>query len=184
MSRTLSAIRRSLREFLRQENGVSAIEFAAVLPFMVFLYVGGVEYGEGIAIQYRTTITARTVADLATQYVTINNATMNSILGASSTVIAPYSSANITVILSQITVDAGGTAKITWSDTLNGTAHSVGEVVTLPAALDTPGISLMWGEVTYSYTPQIGDNLIGTIPIRESIYLYPRLSNSVARVNS
>jgi hypothetical protein len=109
---------------------------------------------------------------------------MSSILGASSSIIAPYPSATIVVTVSEVSVAANGTATITWSDSLNGTARPVGQVVTVPPAIDTPNTALIWGEVTYSYTPQIGQIMIGTWPIYENVFLYPRLSASVTRVNS
>jgi Flp pilus assembly protein TadG len=168
----------------RKSDGIAALEFAIVLPLMVLLYVGGVEVGDAIAIDYKTTITARDVADLATQYVSINNPTMTSILGASSAIIAPYSSGNIVVTVSEVSVDAAGNATVTWSDSLNGTPHPIGLSVTLPTAIDTPSTTLIWGEVTYSYTPWFGQVLTGTYAIYENIFLYPRLSNSISRINS
>jgi Flp pilus assembly protein TadG len=180
-----------LRQFLRRTDGVSAVEFAIVLPLMVLLYVGGIEIGEAVAIDYKTTLTAHTVADLATQYVSIDNAAMSTILAASSAVIAPFGGAtlcqtpsNVVVTVSEVNVSASGRATIVWSDSLNGTARTVGQVVTLPSQLDTPNISLIWGEVTYSYTPWIGRVLTGTITIYENVFLYPRLTSAVARVNS
>ena len=61
---------------------------------MLTILLGGVEVGDGIAISRKTEITARTVADLASQY---NNPNMNNILGASSAVMAPYSAAHLVV---------------------------------------------------------------------------------------
>jgi len=173
-----------LSDFIRRNDGVSAVEFAIVLPFMVLLYVGGVEAGEALAIDYKTTITARAVADLATQYVSISNSTMATILGASSRIIAPYPSSTIVVTVSEVSIDANGRATISWSDSLNGTARPVGQAVTLPTAVRTANTSLIWGEVTYSYSPQIGRVLTGTWPIYENIFLYPRLSSSISRINS
>src|SRR5262245_13872405 len=89
-----------LRRFARDRHGVSAIEFAIVLPFMLFLYIGGVEIGQGYQIQFKVTETARTVTDLASQYISLNSSTMSSILNASSTVVSPYSSSNMTVTVS------------------------------------------------------------------------------------
>jgi Flp pilus assembly protein TadG len=177
-------LRRHLRRFARDRKAVSAVEFAIVLPFMLTLYLGGVEAGDGLAVQFKSTLAARTVADLASQYVSIDNATMSSILGAASAVVTPYSAANMVVTVSEVATNAKGQGTITWSDSLNGTAHSVGQSVTLPTALQTPNISLIWGEVTYPFTPQMGYVLTGTINIYQSVFFYPRLSSSVARVNS
>src|SRR5271167_3629004 len=96
----------SLRRFARDRGGVSAVEFAMVLPFMLMLYIGGVELGDGMAIQFKTTLASRTVADLASQFISIDNSTMSIILGAASTVVAPYASGSMTVTVSEVTTDS------------------------------------------------------------------------------
>lgn len=73
---------------------------------------------------------------------------------------------------------------ITWSDSLNGTAHTVGQPVTLPTALQIANASLIWSEVAYPYQPTFGYALAGTVNIYQSSYFYSRLSTSVTRVNS
>ncbi len=183
-TRTLLELRSHLRGFVGGRDGVSAVEFAIVLPFMVTLYIGATELGSGMEAQYKTTLAARTVTDLASQYTTIDNATMSSILGAASAVISPYSTSGVTVTVSEVSTDANGNATITWSDSLNGTARTVGQSVTLPSDLQTANISLIWGEVTYPYQPQIGYVITGTINIYESSYFYPRMVGSVTRSNS
>jgi len=181
---TLSGLARRLRRFARDREGVSAVEFAMVVPIMVTLYLGCVELSQGLAMNFKSTFAARTVADLTSQYVSINNATMTSILGAASTVVAPYSAANMVVTVSEITTNASGQGSITWSDSLNGTAHPVGQLVNLPTNLQTPNITLVWGEVSYPYTPQWGYVVTGTLNLYQSTYFYPRLSTSIQRVNS
>ncbi|HML08750.1 MAG TPA: TadE/TadG family type IV pilus assembly protein [Xanthobacteraceae bacterium] len=180
LARPLRKFRSRLRRFARDRSGVTAVEFAIVVPFMLLAYIGGNELGNGLAIKYRVTLAARTVTDLASQYVSIDGATMSSILNASSSVIAPYSSANMVVTVSEITTDANGQGTVTWSDSLNGTPRTVGSSVTLPTALQTPSISLIWGEVTYPYQPVGGYFLTGTINFYQSTYFYPRLSSSIA----
>jgi Flp pilus assembly protein TadG len=173
-----------LREFARARNGIAAVEFAAVLPFMLTAYLGGIEYGDGVAINRKVAVTTRSVADLASRYTTIKNADAAAILGASSSVIAPYDPGQLAVTVSEVSVDAQGNASIAWSDTLNGTARSVGSTVTLPTALNVPSTSLIWSEVSYSYKPTIGYVVTGTLNLADQIYMRPRISDSVTRVNS
>lgn len=182
--RTLSDLSGSLRRFTRDRDGVSAIEFALILPFMLTLYLGGVEVGDGLAIQFKSTLAARTVADLASQYVSIDNAAMSGILNAASTVITPYSSTGMVVTVSEISTNSSGKGIVQWSDSLNGTARAVGSSVALPSALQQKNITFIYGEVTYPYTPSLGYVLTGTINIYESMYFFPRLSTTVTRVNS
>jgi len=177
---TILRLRSHVRRFARDRHAVSAVEFAIVLPFMLLMYIGGVELADGLAIKFKVTETARTVTDLTTQYVSIDAATMSSILGAAATVVAPYPSANMVVTVSEVTTNSQSQGTITWSDSLNGTPRTVGASVTLPTSLQTPNISLIWGEVTYPYTPSLGYFITGTINIYESTYFYPRLSNSIA----
>jgi Flp pilus assembly protein TadG len=173
---------RALRRFGADRRGISAVEFALILPIMVTFYLGSVELGDGLAVQFRATLAARTVADLASQYVNIDAATMTQILGAASTVVAPYSANNMTVTVSEVTTtDANGDAKVTWSAANSGNGRAVGSSVTLPAGLQTlpKNTALILGEVTYPYNPQFGYVLTGIINIYENQYFYPRLSTCV-----
>lgn len=173
-----------LRAFAREQRAIAALEFAVLLPLFLILYLGTFEVGQAIAIKLNNSLAARTVADLASQYTNIYNADMTNILGASTTVIAPYPTQPFSVTVSQVTVDATGNATIAWSDSLNGTARSVGQSVTLPAGMNTPGSSLIWGETQYVYTPGLGYVLTGSITLSNQIFMSPRNAPSVTRVNS
>jgi len=177
---TFAGFGAKLGGFARSRAAVSAVEFAIILPVMLLLYIGGVELGDGLAIQFKATLAARTVTDLASQYVSIDTGTVGNILNASSAVIAPYSNANMVVILSEVTTNATSQGSITWSCALNGAAHTIGQPVTLPSGLQSPSTSLLWGEVTYPYQPQFGYVITNTISIYQTSYFYPRMSNSVS----
>jgi Flp pilus assembly protein TadG len=181
-ARTIADLSAYLRRFARDAKAISAVEFGLILPFMIFTYVGSAELGDGMAIYFKMTEAARTVTDLASQYVTIDPTTMTNILGASAEVVQPYSSAGMIVTLSEVApTNANGQGTISWSCSLNGTARAQGATVTLPTNLQTPsGVSIIWGEVTYPYTPAMGYAVTGTISMYQSIYFYPRLSNSIA----
>jgi Flp pilus assembly protein TadG len=174
---------RRLNGFLEDCQGLSAVEFGLVLPFMLTLYLGSVEISNGIAAGRKVSLTARTVADLAARMTTIHNVDVNNILKASSAVIAPYSASNLKVTVSEVSMDSKGNATITWSDTLNGTAHTVGQSATVPSALAVPNTSLIWGEVQYPYNPVFGYVLTGTLTLKDQMYMAPRLSSTVTRAN-
>lgn len=172
-------LRSRLGCFARHSGGISAVEFALVLPFMLLMYIGSVELGNGLALQFKVTETARTVSDLASQYVAIQASDMSNILGASSTIVAPFPPANMVVTVSEVTTNGSGQGTVAWSCSLNGTGRTVGSAVTLPADLQTANISLILGEVSYPYTPQLGYVITGTVNIYENTYFYPRMVNSV-----
>jgi len=184
---TMASVLTRARDLCDDHRGVAAIEFAIVLPFMLVLYIGGVELGDGLAIQVKVTDTTHIVADLVTQQTTTTTKAMvDTILAASSATMAPYSSppysaANLVVTVSEVSTNASGVATVTWSDSLNGTKRPVGTVMPLPTSLaGLPNISLILGEVSYNYTPNLGYNIVGTVKISDSYYLFPRNSASIA----
>jgi Flp pilus assembly protein TadG len=183
-ARGLCSLVANLRGVASNAEAVAAVEFAIIFPFMLALYLGSIEVGNAMAVQFKTALATRAIADLASQYTSIDNSTMSGILGAASTVVAPYSASSMVVTISEVTTNSAGQGTITWSDSLNGTAHSVGQSVTLPTALQIASTSMIWSEVTYPFQPTFGYVLTGTINIYQTSYFYPRLSNSVTRVNS
>ena len=175
-------VTRRLREFAKDKRGVSAVEFAMLLPLMLTLYLGGVELSQGIGIDRKVTLTARTVADLVAQVSTIDTAGVNAALGAATAIMAPYPDTNAKVTVSVIDIDANGNAKIKWSSTKNGTARAVGSTVNVPAALNTPSTSLVWGEASYNYQPSIGYVVTGNMNLTDQIFMRPRLSETITKI--
>jgi Flp pilus assembly protein TadG len=181
-SARLLDLSRRLAGLVRDRRGVSAVEFAMILPLMVTLYLGTAEVTQGVSIDRKVTITAHTLADLVSQFQSITNADMTNVLAASAAVISPYDSTKLTATVTAITIDANGTAKVAWSDSYQGTAHSVGSAVTVPTAIKIPSTQLIWSEVNYLYKPTIGYIITGTLNLADTNYTRPRLSDTVTRV--
>ena len=177
----LTRLSRKVASLRRDQKGVSAVEFAMMLPLMVTLYLGAVEVSQAVAIHRKVTLTARTVADLASQVTSINNADMTNMLTAASAVVAPFPSGELKVTVSAVTIDANGIARVAWSDTLNGTARAVNSTVSLPSAVNIPNSQLIWSEVRYNYLPTVGYVVTGALNLFDQIYMRPRLSESVNR---
>jgi Flp pilus assembly protein TadG len=151
---------------------------------MLTIYLAAVETSQAVAIQRKVTLTARAVADLASQTTSINNADMTNMLSAASAVVAPFAAGELVVTVSAVDIDANGIAKVAWSDSLHGTKRATNSTVSLPTALNVPGAQLIWSEVNYNYKPTIGYVITGALNLFEQIYMRPRLSEKVARVNS
>lgn len=177
-----SPLSRRLSKFAQDKRGVSAVEFALLLPLMLTLYLGGVEVSQGVSIDRKVTLTARTVADLVAQVASIDTAGVNAALGASAAILAPYPDTSAKITVSVVTIDANGNAKIAWSATKNGTARAVGASVTVPDALKVPSTSLVWGEASYTYTPSIGYVVTGNMALSDQIFMRPRLSETVTKI--
>jgi Flp pilus assembly protein TadG len=178
--RYVSRVFGAVASFKTSSRGVAAVEFALIAPVMLLLLLGTYELAQAIAAKRKAVLTATTVANIVTQYTSISaSQTMPDILNASTVVLTPFSAANAVVIVSQIQINAQGKATISWSQALNGTARTVGQVVTVPAALDVPNTYLVFGETTYAYSPDIDFLSLGTQSLYSSVYMFPRSASSI-----
>jgi Flp pilus assembly protein TadG len=176
---------RKPRFFLRDNRGVSAVEFAIVLPVMIVMYLGCNEVGNGLTVARKVTHITSTLSDLVTQSKSISSTDMTNILNAASSILTPYpSSVGTTKLLkikvSQFKIDANSKVTVDWSSALNDTALTKGATITnLPAGVKVASTYLISAEVHYAYTPTIGYVMTGTFDLHDQFYLRPRLSDSV-----
>lgn len=181
LRRGFRSLRRRCAEFAGDGRAVSSIEFAILAPLMITIYLGGVEITQAVTADRKTTLVARTIADLVSQSTCVSNADMTNILNASAAVASPFPTSNLRVVVSNVAIDNAGKATIAWSDTLNGTARAVGQVITLSSTLAIPNTSLIWGETYYDYKPTVGYVVTGTLTMYDQIYMKPRQSATVNR---
>ena len=166
--------------FAADQGGVSAVEFAILLPLMLTLYLGGAEISQAVSADRKTTLVAHTVGDLTAQASNVASSDVTNIFSAGTAVAYPLASSNLTVTLSSVCIDSTGTkATIGWSQTLNGTARSGTVTSLIPSALMVANTSLIWGEAHYAYKPTIGWTITGTLNLGDQFFLRPRLSCSV-----
>ncbi|MBY6239919.1 pilus assembly protein [Methylosinus sp. Sm6] len=174
---------RDLRDAARRlscdQRAISAVEFALLAPVFVLLLVGEFALGEAISISRKVAITGRVVVDLVAQESDVTESKVTSILSASAQIAAPYSSADMVIVLSHLKIDGDGNATVDWSRALHGDRLALGATVALPAGVAQANTSLIYGSVRLDYRPPVGSSLLGAIPISYSLYMNPRVSASI-----
>ena len=171
------------RRFARSTCGVAAVEFAIVLPPMLVLLLGGFDAATAVAIYIKVRSATATLADVTNQYKTITDSDIQQILGATSVVLSPYSSGQVSVVVSQLKVTNNKKAKVDWSDALNGVAHSVGDKLAIPTKIAPKNSYLVFCEVSYSYTPVFNFFINAPITLSDSLYTTPRSTASITRTS-
>jgi Flp pilus assembly protein TadG len=171
---SVAALRRRIRRFGLDRAGVSAVEFALILPIMLVLYLGGNELGNALTINRKVTHVTSTVADLVAQSKTVNNADMTNILNAAQSIMTPYPVAPLQMRVSMIQIDKDSIATVKWSDARNMPARVANTNVTLPAGVLQPNTWIVMSESIYPFTPTIGYVLTGTINLDQTFYIRPR----------
>lgn len=172
-------VRLRIAQLQSDERGVSAVEFAFLLPLMITLYLGAVEISQAISADRKVSLTSRTMADLVSQVSSIDSAGLSDVFNASTSVMAPFVITPLKVTVTSVSIDANNKATVSWSCTRGGSAHAVGSTVTVPAALNSANSSLIWSEVSYVYTPAVGYIITGPLNLSDQLYMAPRLSTSV-----
>ena len=173
------------RRFVASTRGVAAIEFAMILPVMLILLLASFDGGRAIAVYMKVRSATYTLAAITNQYTTIQSTDMASIVGATSVVLAPFSSSPVVVTISQIKISSASKATVSWSYSLNGTALTQTSSVSLPTLLASNNSCgsypcyLILGQVSYTYTPSFGYFGKGGIALSDSIYVTPRSTTCI-----
>jgi len=181
----IAATARKYRRFVAARQGLAAIEFALVLPILMLLFLASVDAGRAISIYMKVRAATYTLDAITNQYTTIQSTDMTAIVGATSVVLAPYSSSPAVVTISQISINNSTNATVSWSYSLNGTALTQGATVTVPSGFSTCNsypCFLVFGQVSYNYTPLFGYFTPSAINLSDSLYVTPRSSECVLYV--
>ncbi|MEZ5841265.1 MAG: TadE/TadG family type IV pilus assembly protein [Hyphomicrobiales bacterium] len=171
--------RRMFARLRGDESGVSAVEFALILPLMLTIYFGTIDVSQMMSAKRKLSHSTSALGDLITQYSKLTGPEMENILDASSAIMAPFPDANLAIVVSGVWVDDKGNATVTWSEARNATKLGKGSPVTLPANMNASDTGLVMAELSYTYKPQIGYVVTGTFNLEDRFFLRPRVGDEV-----
>jgi Flp pilus assembly protein TadG len=179
MSAIWLRVRRSALDLLEDCRGIAATEFAVIVPIMLVMFFGTVEFSSGVAVDRKVTLVARTLSDLTSQSISVSDADLAGFFAASNAILTPYSSTPTNATITELHIDATTlAARVQWS---KGTApRTVGSTVSIPPALAVADTYLIYSEVSYLYTPTIGYVMAKAgVNLSDTSYTRPRQSNCV-----
>ena len=178
-------------------RGIAATEFAIIVPMMLIMFFGVIEFSSGVAVDRKVTFVARTETDLVSQApadgsnqntATINDTYLLNAFNASGAILQPYLATPANATISEIYVDTSQVAKIQWSKaatfsssgaaTLANSSHLAGDVVTslVPSSLRVAQTYVILSEVSYLYTPTVGYVMTSSVSLSDVAYTRPRQS--------
>ena len=179
MSKLWLRARVSAAAFLKDRSGIAATEFAVIVPVMLVMFFGMVEFSSGVAVDRKVTLMARTLSDLTSQSTTVSTSDMTNFFAASNAIMTPYSSTPTQSTITELYVDPNTlVARVQWS---KGSApRTAASTVAIPAALAVAGTYLIFSEVSYLYVPAVGYVMAKAgVTLRDTAYTRPRQSTCV-----
>jgi Flp pilus assembly protein TadG len=171
--------RSGLHRLAADQRGLSAVEFALILPVMLGLFFASVELGDALTIDRKVNIVTSTLADLVAQTKEITDTDMANIFNAATSIMTPYPTTSLKLKVTGVNIDASSNVTVAWSYAQNDTALAKGSTVSLPSALVQASTFLVMSEVHYPYTPSVGYVMTGTYDLTNKFYLSPRVSTKV-----
>lgn len=184
MRRSINAFMRWLGTRLRDRRGVAAVEFAFILPLLVTTYFGVVETTYAIMANRKVASVTSTVADLVAQTKTVNDAELNDIFAVAAAIMVPFEASDLSIVVSSVVIDENGDATIDWSAAApgSGKAYRSGSSFALPQGLLIPNTSLIVAEVGYQYNSFLNYIITTGIPMSDTLYLRPRVTDKVRKI--
>ena len=172
-------MRRTAARMLADRSGIAATEFAVIVPVMLVMFFGTVEFSSGVAVNRKVTLMARTLSDLTSQSTSVNNADLTGFFAASKGVMTPYPSTPTQSTISELYVVPGSlVVKVMWSQ--GYAPRAVGSTLTIPTELKVSGTYLIFSEVSYRYVPAVGKVMAPAgVDLKDVAYTRPRQSTCV-----
>ena len=169
---------------IRDNSALAAVEFAMILPIMLVLFFGTVEFSSGVEVDRKVNLAAHTLSDLTSQSPTtgVSDAELGFFFSAGASILLPYSSAPLNEVISELYVDANtGIAYVQWSKAFQaGVARVTGSPVSIPPTLAVKGTYLIFSEVNYRYKPTVGYVMSSAgVTLSASAYTRPRQATCV-----
>ena len=174
------SFRHTVRAWMADCRGIAATEFAFIVPLMLVLFFGTVEFCSAIAIDRKVTLMARTLSDLTSQSTDVSLSDLTGFFAASESIMYPYDKTPLHSTINELYVDPKThKAVVKWS---NGfAARTPGTTVsTVPTDLLVDDTYLIFSEVSYNYVPTVGYVMAKAgINLSDYAYTRPRQSTCV-----
>src|ERR1700724_3653726 len=135
------------RGLLNDCRGIAAVEFAVIVPVMLVMFFGVVEFSSAIPLYRKTDLGGRTLSDLTSQMKdSVADADLTSFGQTAKAIMTPYAASPLSSSITELYVEPVTlVAKVQWSRalsidatgnvTLGTSAHNKRDVVIIPPTL-------------------------------------------------
>ncbi len=171
-----------LRRFGVARKGSAALEFAIIAPMMIFLLFGSVDLLDMLNANKRVQNATASLADVVARDTEVSDDEVDGFWAALDVLMFPDNGAALNIRISSVTIQSTSTARVVWSEGRGMSPRVVNSTVTLPAAMMTPGTSVIMAESSFDYSAPLGFLAHGLTTMRHEAYRRSRLVDPIPRV--
>lgn len=171
--------------FARDERGVSAVEFALIVPVILVLLIGMVDTNEALTVYRKMRQISSTVSDLVAQRSEVTPAEVTMTLQGSASLLAPYDTTNLDIVLSVVDVTKHGQT-VAWSRAYQTGAETKGATPAFPVpdVLAEEGIQVVAVRVDYEFETMFSGLVQGFLGrggyvMQDTMYERPRVGDTI-----
>ena len=167
------------RSWLKDEDGMAAVEAALVFPVLLTLLLGTFDLGNGILANQKAIRASQVVADLITRNSTVDDAMVTDSIKAGELAFDPLDTSKFGVDIISVRFDEDGDPLIEWRETQNMTPLNNVEGRVASLADDNSGVVVV--AVEYLFEPVFAGFVVNNIPMQEIAFAKGRKSSVVGK---
>jgi Flp pilus assembly protein TadG len=168
------------------ERGVSAVEFALIVPVVLILLIGMVYINEALTVHRKLRQVSFAAADLIAQQDRVTEADVQLTLAGAASLLSPYDTTSLQLVLSVIAAE-DGEQSVVWSRAYQATPETVGEepAFPVPEELVLDGVQTVAVRADYTYSSIFSElaqlfTSGGDLAMRDHMYERPRISDEIS----
>ena len=170
---------------IRDQRGVSAVEFALLAPVVLLLLIGLVYINQALTVHRKVRQISSTIADLIAQQNVISSSDLTLTLQGAASLMTPYGTADLDIVVSVIAVE-DDEQEVVWSMAYQATPETSGNepAFPVPDALLLDGIQTVAVRVDYTFHSIFSDLIqpftgADGLFMRDHMYERPRISDNI-----
>ena len=139
------------KSITRNKKGLVSLEFALLVPIMIAIWAGIVEFTNMQNASRKVNLAAQSIADVVAGSQAVDTPSLNNIRRAATLIMAPYPDNTLRIGIQSIEADEAGNLIVGW------TFGAPGGIPAPAAGLVRPNFSTIHVVVTYTYQPVLGN---------------------------
>lgn len=166
-----------LQPYVRDESGLSIVEFAILFPVLFSMLMAVYDLGQGVVLNQKTVAASQVIADLITRNEVVDTALIDDVVNAGLLAFDPYPTDSFGYDIASVEFDENNDPVVLWRVTENMDQND--DPIDSTIGLGAEGEGVVVVSVVYVYEPFFTNFALGQLNMNELAFLRGRKSATV-----